>query len=49
MYEKGELDILGGQVYLRLPQDQIPRIKSDPTLRQDMRISPQFLYRVIWI
>jgi len=42
MYEKGELDILGGQVYLRLPQDQIPRIKSDPTLRQDMRISPQF-------
>jgi oligopeptide transport system substrate-binding protein len=42
MYEKDKLDILGGQAYLRLPQDDIPRIKSDPLLRQDIRISPQF-------
>lgn len=42
MYEKNELDIIGGQVYLRLPQTEIPRIKLDPILRRDSKNSPQF-------
>lgn len=42
MYEKGELDIMGGQVYLNLPQTEIPRIKSDPILRKELHVSPQF-------
>lgn len=42
MYEKNELDIMGGQVYLNLPQTEIPRIKSDPVLRKELHVSPQF-------
>lgn len=42
MYENNELDILGGQVYLRLPQTEIPRIKSDPILRKEKQICAHF-------
>jgi len=42
MYEKNELDIMGGQVYLDLPQTEIPRIKTDPVLRKDLKVSPLF-------
>lgn len=37
MYENNELDILGGYVYLSLPQTDILRIKSDPDLAQDLK------------
>jgi len=42
MYQKNELDIIGGQVYHQLPQSEMSRIKSDPVLRKEKQISPQF-------
>jgi oligopeptide transport system substrate-binding protein len=42
MYEKNELDIIGGEVYLQIPPDKISRIKSDFTLRKERQISPSF-------
>jgi ABC-type oligopeptide transport system substrate-binding subunit len=42
MYEKNELDIIGGEVYLQIPPDKISHIKSDFTLRKERRISPSF-------
>jgi oligopeptide transport system substrate-binding protein len=37
MYEKDQLDIMGGASYLRLPDTQLPRIKSDIILSKDLR------------
>lgn len=42
MYQKDELDIIGGQVYLQLPPREISRIKSDAILRKDIHLSPSF-------
>ncbi|MDM8561283.1 peptide ABC transporter substrate-binding protein [Candidatus Parabeggiatoa sp. HSG14] len=42
MYEQNELDIIGGQVYLNLPPEDIPRIKQDPILRKERQMSPHF-------
>ncbi len=42
MYENNELDLIGGQVYLNLPQTDIPRISADPVLRQDLYVGPEF-------
>jgi ABC-type oligopeptide transport system substrate-binding subunit len=39
MYENGELDLLGGG-YLSLPAPDIPRIKADPVLGRQLRITP---------
>ena len=41
LYEKGELDLLGGN-YLRLPIDEIWRIKVNPLLSRDYANEPQF-------
>jgi ABC-type oligopeptide transport system substrate-binding subunit len=37
MYEKNQLDIIGGTNYLRLPQTELPRIKSDMILSKDLK------------
>jgi len=37
MYENDQLDIMGGASYLRLPETQLPRIKSDMILSKDLR------------
>jgi len=42
MYENNELDIMGGEAFLRIPLTEIPRIQSDPTLRKQIRVEPQF-------
>jgi ABC-type oligopeptide transport system substrate-binding subunit len=42
MYEKNELDMIGGPTYLYLPEREIPRIKLDPVLRREMRTTPHF-------
>ncbi|MDM8559782.1 peptide ABC transporter substrate-binding protein [Candidatus Parabeggiatoa sp. HSG14] len=42
MYEKDDLDIIGGQVYLRLPSEEISRIKSHPVLRKERQINDYF-------
>jgi len=42
LYKKNEIDIIGGQVYLQLPDKEISQIKSDPVLRQDRQILPTF-------
>jgi len=42
MYEKNELDIIGGQVYLQIPPRKISHVKSDPVLRKDRQVSPIF-------
>jgi len=42
MYEQDELDIIGGQTYLRLPLTEIPRIELDPVLRKELQVIPQF-------
>jgi ABC-type oligopeptide transport system substrate-binding subunit len=42
MYEKGDLDMLGGQ-YLPLPQMEIPRITSDIILRKEVQTSANFM------
>jgi oligopeptide transport system substrate-binding protein len=42
MYEKNELDIIGGQVYRKLPEREMSRIKSDPRLRKERYITPSF-------
>ncbi|HAI69623.1 MAG TPA: hypothetical protein DCM38_09335 [Gammaproteobacteria bacterium] len=42
MYEKNEVDIVGGQVYLQLPLREMSRIKSDPILRKERQITPSF-------
>lgn len=42
MYENNELDLIGGETYLRLPQLEIPRIQTDSVLRKDRRIAPGF-------
>jgi len=42
MYEKNEVDIVGGQVYLQLPQREMSRIKYDPNLRKERHITPSF-------
>ena len=41
LYERGELDILGGN-YLRLPIDEIWRIKVHPSLSHEYANEPQF-------
>jgi ABC-type oligopeptide transport system substrate-binding subunit len=38
MYENEALDIIGGPVYLRLPQTEIPRILTNPELAKEMHI-----------
>jgi ABC-type oligopeptide transport system substrate-binding subunit len=38
MYENEALDSIGGPVYLRLPQTEIPRILTSPKLAKEMRI-----------
>jgi oligopeptide transport system substrate-binding protein len=38
MYENEALDIIGGPVYLRLPQTEIPRILTNPKLANEMHI-----------
>ncbi len=38
MYENEALDIIGGPVYLRLPQTEIPRILTNPKLAKEMHI-----------
>ncbi|MDM8567122.1 peptide ABC transporter substrate-binding protein [Candidatus Halobeggiatoa sp. HSG11] len=40
MYEKNELDVVGGQIYLQIPPRKISKIKSDPNLRKDIHSSP---------
>ena len=42
LYEKNELDIIGGQVYLQLPEREMSRIQSDPVLRQERQMTPSF-------
>jgi ABC-type oligopeptide transport system substrate-binding subunit len=39
MYENNELDILGGQVYLRLPATELPRIRSNSFLRNQLQVN----------
>ncbi len=41
MYENEALDIIGGAVYLRLPQTEIPRIQTDPKLYKQMHTGEQ--------
>lgn len=41
MYENNELDIMGGEVYLKLPQVEIPRIQTNPILSKDIRVVQQ--------
>jgi oligopeptide transport system substrate-binding protein len=42
MYEKNELDLMGGSIYLRLPQTEILRIKTaDVVLSKELRIAPR--------
>lgn len=41
MYENDDLDLLG-EGYLRLPLQELPRIRSDPELRRDLRVVPSF-------
>ena len=41
MYEKNELDLMGGEVHLPLPPLEIPRIKSDTILRRERKIIPK--------
>jgi ABC-type oligopeptide transport system substrate-binding subunit len=43
LYKKNEIDIMGGQVYLQLPDKEMSQIKSDPVLRQDRQIRPSFV------
>jgi oligopeptide transport system substrate-binding protein len=40
MYEKNELDMIGGEVHLPLPPLEISRIKSDTVLRRERKITP---------
>lgn len=40
MYENNDLDLIGGQVYLRLPQMEIPRIQADPILSNEIKRGP---------
>ncbi|MEN8215687.1 MAG: peptide ABC transporter substrate-binding protein [Pseudomonadota bacterium] len=42
MYKKNELDIIGGQTYLPVPQSEMSNIKSNPVLRKEKRFNPQF-------
>jgi oligopeptide transport system substrate-binding protein len=42
MYENNELDIMGGEAFLRIPLTEIPRIESDYVLRQQIHTEPQF-------
>jgi oligopeptide transport system substrate-binding protein len=42
MYEDNELDILGGQIYLQLPWEEMPRITANPILRKEKYTSPHF-------
>lgn len=42
MYKKDELDIMGGQTYLPIPQSEMGSIKSDPVLRKEKQTSPLF-------
>ena len=41
MYEKDQLDILGGQGYLPLPEKEVGRVKIDPVLRTQLHVEPQ--------
>jgi oligopeptide transport system substrate-binding protein len=41
MYENDALDIIGGAVYLRLPQTELPRIQTDPKLDKQMHTGNQ--------
>jgi len=41
MYQDDALDIIGGAVYLRLPQTEIPRIQTDPKLYKEMHTGTQ--------
>ncbi len=42
MYKANKLDIMGGQTYLPIPQSEISSIESDPVLRKEKQIVPQF-------
>jgi oligopeptide transport system substrate-binding protein len=42
MYEKNDLDIIGGQVYLQIPPRKIFHIESDIILRRERQIRPDF-------
>jgi ABC-type oligopeptide transport system substrate-binding subunit len=42
MYKKNELDIIGGQTYFPVPESEMSSIKSNPVLRKEKRINPQF-------
>ncbi len=41
LFEAGELDVLG-EVYLRVPLADMPRLQVDPYLRRDVRTAPLF-------
>jgi len=42
MYKTNELDIIGGQTYFPVPESKMSDIKSDPVLRKEKRLNPQF-------
>ncbi len=42
MYKKDELDIIGGDTYLTVPESELSDIKSDPILRKEKQIQPRF-------
>jgi ABC-type oligopeptide transport system substrate-binding subunit len=37
MYEANELDVLGGEMYLRIPLNAMSQIRNTPALRRDLR------------
>jgi len=42
MYKKDELDVIGGQTYLPIPKLEITKIKANPSLRKQQRLSAEF-------
>jgi len=42
MYKKNELDMMGGLTYLPIPQSAMSSIKSNPILRKEQQLNPQF-------
>ncbi len=42
MYERNDLDIIGGHVYLQIPPRKISHIESDVILRRERQIHPDF-------
>lgn len=42
MYEHNELDILGGPLYLPIPENELTRIKAHPVLRKEFFNQPAF-------